>query len=64
LYVMHRVAQRRAARMVRKHGFWPVPSCSLREARSPNLVEGVFSEVLADVLSWKYSASASEKIGM
>jgi hypothetical protein len=31
--------------MVRKHGFLPVPSYGLREAHSPNLVEGKFSEL-------------------
>jgi hypothetical protein len=39
LCVMHRVARRRAARIVRKDSFWPVPSYGLREAHSPNLVE-------------------------
>ena len=28
-----------------KARFWPVPSYGLREAHSPNVVEGVFSEV-------------------
>jgi hypothetical protein len=45
LFVMHRVARRRAACIVRKHGFWPVPSYGLREAHSPNLVEEAFHEV-------------------
>jgi hypothetical protein len=39
LYVVHRMARRRAACMVRKHGYWPVPSYGLREAHSPNLRE-------------------------
>src|SRR5829696_8855114 len=42
---MHRVTRRRAVRMVRKHGFLPVPSYGLREAHSPNLVEVKFSEL-------------------
>ncbi len=39
------VARRSAARIVRKHEFWPVPSYGLRKAHSPNLVEDEFSEV-------------------
>jgi hypothetical protein len=31
---MHRVAQKRAPRIVRKHGFRPVPSYGLLEAHS------------------------------
>jgi hypothetical protein len=43
---MHRVARRGTARIVPKHGFWPVPSYGLREAHSPNLVEEAeFSEL-------------------
>ncbi len=45
LCVMHRMARRRVVRIMRKHGLWPVRSYGLREVHSPNLGEGVFSEV-------------------
>jgi hypothetical protein len=37
---MDRVARRRAACIVQKHSFGPVPSYGLRKAHSPSLVEG------------------------